>query len=93
MLAITLNTNQTETENERLLNCMNTKQFNYFRLPVSSLSRGGGYKANFLRSVIFLIFQHHQNIRYLLHITLIFDRCRRSTGVAAALCCGDTCQI
>ena len=31
--------------------------------PDLAVPRGGGYEANVLRSVIFLIFQHHQNIR------------------------------
>ena len=38
----------------------------------------GGYKANFLLSVIFLILHHFQNTYYLLNITFIFDRCHRS---------------
>ena len=45
--------------------------------------QGGGYKANFLCSVTFLIFQYHQDTRQLLKITFIFDRCRRSSAAVA----------
>ena len=45
--------------------------------------RGGGYWANFLRSVIFRIFQYYQNTRHLLKITFVFDRCRRSSAAVA----------
>ena len=41
---------------------------------------GGGYEDNFLRSVIFHIFQHHQNRSWLLNITFIFGRCRHSSA-------------
>ena len=37
---------------------------------------GVGYKANFLRSVIFPIFQHDQNTGYLYDITFVFDGVR-----------------
>ena len=47
------------------------------------MSWGGGYLANFLRSVFFRIFQYHQNTRYLLNIAFIFDRCRRSSAAVA----------
>ena len=47
------------------------------------MSWGGGYKANFLRSVIFRILQYYHNTCYLLNITFIFDRCRRSSAVVA----------
>ena len=39
---------------------------------------GGGYKANFLRFVIFQNFQNDQNTDYLYDTALIFDRCRLS---------------
>ena len=39
---------------------------------------GWGYYANFLRSVIFQIFQYCQDIRQQLNITCMFDRCHRS---------------
>ena len=39
---------------------------------------GGGYNANFLRSVIFPIFPSDQNSGYLYDIKYIFDRCHRS---------------
>ena len=41
-------------------------------------SWGGGYKADFLRSVIFPIFHNNQNNGYLYDITFLFDRCHRS---------------
>ena len=44
---------------------------------------GGGYKANFLRSVIFRNFQFYHNTCYLFNITFIFDRCRRSSAAVA----------
>ena len=47
------------------------------------MSWGGGYKANFLHYVIFRIFQYHHNTCYLLNITFIFDRCRRSLAAVA----------
>ena len=50
---------------------------------VNIYCRGGGYLANFLRSVIFLIFQYYQNTRYLLQIKFIYDRCRRSSAAGA----------
>ena len=40
--------------------------------------QGGGYSANFLRSVIFTIFPNYQNSGYLCDITFIFVRCHRS---------------
>ena len=49
-------------------------------IPQWTPTRGGGYSVNFLRSVIFRIFQCYQNTRYLLKITYIFDRCRRSSA-------------
>ena len=42
--------------------------------------RGGGYKANFLHSVIFLIFHNCQNKLQMLDIAFIFDRCCRSSA-------------
>ena len=42
------------------------------------INLGWGYWTNFLRSVIFLIFQNHQNTCYLCNITFIFDRCQCS---------------
>ena len=44
---------------------------------------GGGYKANFLGSVIFWFFQYYHNTRYILNITFIFDRCRHSSAAVA----------
>ena len=46
---------------------------------------GGGYYANFFRSVIFRIFHYSQNTRNLLKITFIFDRCRRSSAAVASV--------
>ena len=48
-------------------------------------TRGGGYLANFLHSIIYQNFQHCQNTHKILNITFIFDRC----------CCSsaETCQI
>ena len=40
----------------------------------------GGYKANFLCSVIFQIIQHCQSTCYMLNITFIFDRCHRNSA-------------
>ena len=40
-------------------------------------AKGGGYKANSLCSVIFLIFHHCQNKLQMLDIAFIFDWCRR----------------
>ena len=50
----------------------------YWSVVVYCYFRGGGYKANFLRSVIFTIFQNNENTGYLYDITFIFDRCHRS---------------
>ena len=41
-------------------------------------ARRGDYLANFLRSIIFLIFEDAQNTGYLYDITLIFDKCHHS---------------
>ena len=53
----------------------------YIRHPSTPIYSqwGGGYKANFLRSVIFRIFHYYHNTRFLLNITFIFERCRRSS--------------
>ena len=42
------------------------------------LDRGGGYLANFLRSVIFPFFLNYQNSGYLYDIKFIFGRCHCS---------------
>ena len=51
-----------------------------WRTRICNRTMGGGYKADFLCSVIFLIFQHRQNTCYLLNTTFIFDRCCRSSA-------------
>ena len=43
--------------------------------------RGVGYKANFLHSVSFPIFQIYQNTSYLWIVTFIFGRCHSSLAV------------
>ena len=42
--------------------------------------QGWGCYTNFLRSVIFLNFQIHQNTSYLYDIMYIFDKCHRIWG-------------
>ena len=47
------------------------------RLPVAR-NQGGGLLNQFPLSTISLMFQNYQNVAYLLNITFIVDRCRRS---------------
>ena len=54
----------------------------YNNIPATSVTIwGGGYEANFLRSVISLIFNHCQNKFQMLDIAFIFDRSPRSSAV------------
>ena len=47
-------------------------------LPVKAWVQGWDYWAKFLSSVIFPIFQNHQNTSYMYDIMFIFGRCHRS---------------
>ena len=49
----------------------------------SSPILGKGYEANFFHSVIFQMFQNHQNTCCILNITFIFDRCHHDWAAAA----------
>ena len=48
----------------------------------------GNCQVNFLRNIIFPIFQNFQDKGYLLNITLIFERCQCSSAVMIPIKCG-----
>ena len=56
-----------------------------------TIPRGGCYQANLFHSIISPIFQHCENIVYVLNITFIFVRCHCS--LTLQLNCGDNGQI